>query len=116
MQITTISNDNRITVAVSGRLDSNTSEDFGQQLDATIDAGQHKVIVDFSQLVYISSAGLRAILMAAKRLKVEDGMLVICGMERHITEVFEISGFLKILTVVDSLEGAEALMETSGVA
>ena len=69
-----------------------------------------RFVVDFSQLAYISSAGLRVLLMAAKRVKTENGALILCGMQDHIQEVFEISGFLQILTVAGTRQEAEAMI------
>ena len=111
MNITTNTTDNSSTLTLEGRLDSNTSETLAQQLNATMDTGQHNLIVDFSQLAYISSAGLRVLLMAAKRVKRENGALILCGMQDHIREVFAISGFLQILTVTATQQEAEAMLD-----
>ena len=102
-------NDNTV-LALEGRLDGNASGLLAQQLNETIDSGQPKVIVDFSQLVYISSAGLRVLLMAAKRVTTENGALVLCAMQDHIREVFEISGFLQILSITATQQEAEAMI------
>ncbi|MCG6861879.1 MAG: STAS domain-containing protein [Chromatiaceae bacterium] len=91
-----------------GRLDTNTSEPFEQRMMAVIDAGNNRLVVDLTELDYISSAGLRVLLMSAKRLKNEQGRLALCGLKSHIREVFEISGFLKILTVVENTDAAVA--------
>lgn len=103
------SENNGITILTcEGRLDSNTSEAFEQQVMDKIDAGSKKLVIDFSALDYISSAGLRVLLMAAKRLRTEDGKFALCGLKEHIREVFEISGFLPILTVVTASDDAIA--------
>ena len=57
---------------------------------------------------YISSAGLRLVLVVAKRLKQDNGQLLLCGMQSHIREVFDISGFLAILNVADTRSEALA--------
>lgn len=108
MNIQETENNGIVTLAVEGRLDSNTSEAFEQQLMGKIDTGSRKIIIEFSALDYISSAGLRVLLMAAKRLKAEAGSFALCGLQEHIREVFEISGFLPILTVVENQAEAEA--------
>jgi anti-anti-sigma factor len=97
---------------LEGRLDSNTSEALAQQLNNTMDSGQYQLIVDFSQLAYISSAGLRVLLMAVKRVTTESGALILFGMQDHIREVFEISGFLQILTVVGTQLEAEEMIRS----
>lgn len=110
MNITVSEGKGCAVLALEGRLDSNTSESLAQQLNTTIDGGQTNLIVDFSQLAYISSAGLRVLLMAAKRVKTASGALILCSMQDHIREVFEISGFLQILTVADTQQEAEAMI------
>ena len=99
-----------LILSVEDRLDSNTSEAFEQLIMGHIDSGTKQLVIDFNKLDYISSAGLRVLLMAAKRLKSEDGELSLCGMKSHIRGVFEISGFLSILTVVDDVDAAVTAM------
>ncbi len=100
-------NNGILVVKPSGRIDSNTSTDFEASLLGWIDEGMHHLVIDFSDVVYVSSAGLRVILMAAKRIKQTQGGLVLCALSESIREVFEITGFLAILTVTDTY--AEAL-------
>ena len=61
---------------------------------------------DFEHLVYISSAGLRTLLVAARRLQTEGGAALFCGLAEHIAHIFEISGFNSILTVYESRDEA----------
>ncbi len=95
-------------ISLAGKLDSMTAQTFEQDLLGQIAQGRVRLVIDFSQLNYISSAGLRVILMAAKRIKVASGKLVLSGMQTHIREVFEISGFLTILNVLDGTNAAIA--------
>jgi len=108
MNVRETENNNTAILALEGRLDSTTSEAFEQQLMGKIDAGSNKMVIDLSSLDYISSAGLRVLLMAAKRLKTEGGAFALCRLKEPIRQVFEISGFLSILTVVDSIDDAIA--------
>jgi anti-anti-sigma factor len=71
-----------------GRLDGNTSVDFEQLVMARIAAGSKRLVIDFSDLDYVSSAGLRVLLMTAKRLKADSGKLALCGLKEPIREVF----------------------------
>jgi len=82
-----------------GRVDSVTCKPFEQQLMGCIDGGERRVIVDFVELDYISSAGLRVLLMGAKRQRAAGGRLVLCAMKDHIREVFDVSGFSSILEI-----------------
>lgn len=96
-----------LVLSLSGRLDSNTSDNFSKLLTKKLNAGNEKLIIDMKQLVYISSAGLRVLLMAAKQLMPKQGKFILCGMTAPIKEVFEISGFLKILTTANDVKSAQ---------
>jgi anti-anti-sigma factor len=87
-------------VTPEGRLDSHTSAGFEKQVREVLASGTKALLMDFSQLDYMSSAGLRVVLLAAKRLQAGGGKLVICGLKDSIAEVFRISGFLAALNVV----------------
>lgn len=98
MDINESQQDNATVISLSGRLDSSTSAQFEQYILGKIDSGV-RLIVDFSLLDYISSAGLRVLLLAAKKVKQAGGRLILCSLKPHIREVFEISGFLAILDI-----------------
>jgi len=89
-----------------GRLDSNTSPAFEKKIFEVIDDGTTSVVVDFASLDYISSAGLRVLLKAAKELKRSDGKIVLCSMKDYIKEVFEIAGFVSLFPITSSLVDA----------
>ena len=89
-----------------GRLDSNTSPEFEKKIFGVIEDGTRSVIVDFESLDYISSAGLRVLLKAAKELKRSDGKIVLCSMKEYIKEVFEIAGFVSLFPIVPSVGDA----------
>ena len=106
MQISTRTSNDTHIVSIAGSLDSTTSPAAQKALDAVL-AGARKVALDFSQLDYISSAGLRVLLGAAKQLRASGGKLGMFGLNQSVREVFEISGFSAILSVYPS--EAEAL-------
>jgi anti-anti-sigma factor len=106
MQISTRTSNDIHIVAIAGSLDSTTSPEAQKSLDAVV-AGAKKVVLDFSQLDYISSAGLRVLLGAAKHLRASGGKLGMFGLNQSVKEVFEISGFATILSVYQT--EAEAL-------
>jgi len=91
---------------INGRLDSNTSQGFEDKLIQAIDGGSKSMIIDFKNLDYISSAGLRVILKATKALKREDGKIMLCDMQDYVKEVFEISGFDSLMPIVGSMGDA----------
>ncbi|MDR0216042.1 MAG: STAS domain-containing protein [Comamonas sp.] len=86
-------------VPLQGQINSANAAAIEAQVLALVDGGTRNLILDFAGLDYISSAGLRMVLVVAKRLKQESGLLVLCGMQPHVREVFDISGFLAILNV-----------------
>ena len=94
------------TFKLQGRLDSNTSQSFEKRLLDTISDGIKNVIIDFKDLDYISSAGLRVILKATKTLKREDGKIMLCSMQDYVKEVFEIAGFDSFLPIVATMDDA----------
>ena len=109
MNITTRTQSDVTIVALAGNLDSNTSPQAQQAIDGILAGGARKLVVDFTALDYISSAGLRVLLGAAKRLSGAGSALRLFGLNATVREVFEISGFSTILAVVateaDALKG-----------
>lgn len=97
-----------VALAPTGRLDSNTSKAFEDQLLPVVEGGPARVVVDLSGLQYVSSAGLRVFLLAAKRAKASGGRLALAGMSDQIREVFDISGFSAIFAIYRTREEAVA--------
>ena len=91
---------------LNGRLDSNTSQGFEKKIFQAIDDGSKSMIIDFKDLDYISSAGLRVILKATKALKREEGKMMLCDMQDYVKEVFEIAGFDSFLPIVGTMDDA----------
>ena len=91
---------------LNGRLDSNTSQGFEKKIFQAIDDGSKSMLIDFKDLEYISSAGLRVILKATKALKREEGKMMLCDMQDYVKEVFEIVGFDSFLPIVGSMDDA----------
>jgi len=98
--------DNFLIAGLSGRMDAITATDFTTQLEKWIAEGQKNFTVDCSQLDYISSAGLRAILIIAKQLTTTGGKLQLAALQESVQTVFEISGFNKIIPIFASLDDA----------
>lgn len=96
--------DRVLVLHVSGRLDSTSSPDLERSLTDSLDSGAINLIFDLSDLDYISSAGLRVVLLAAKRLRTVQGRMVLVGMRDVVQEVFEMSGFLALFAVAETVE------------
>ncbi|MEO1193697.1 MAG: STAS domain-containing protein [Pseudomonadota bacterium] len=95
---------------LGGRLDSTTAKDLEASLKASLDGGATSILMDMEQLDYISSAGLRVVLLAAKRLRGDAGRFALAALKGDIRQVFEISGLLRILQVHDDRAKALAAL------
>ncbi len=91
---------------ISGRLDSKTSRNFEEVIVKASKRGINKMIFDFKELEYISSAGLNVILKTTRRLKQENGNLVVCSLQDYIKEIFEIAGFDTLFPIMPDLNKA----------
>jgi anti-sigma B factor antagonist len=89
-----------------GNLDTATAPEAESQINGLLEAGAQKLLVNFENLDYISSAGLRVLLATAKKLKPGGGDLKICCLNQTVQEVFDISGFSTILSVTATEEEA----------
>ncbi len=108
MNVTTKYAGSTAVVAVNGRIDSANAKDFDQKLSEVIDRGGSRLVIDCGDLTYISSAGLRAILLAIKRTNAAGGGMAMCRTPDHIREVLEVSGFTRLIQVYETVEDAEA--------
>ena len=90
-------NSEAVTLIVSGRLDTQTAPELENELDAVL-SGLKDLTFDMTGLEYVSSAGLRVILKAQKAMKAQ-GAMKLTGVNDSIMEVFDITGFLDILTI-----------------
>jgi anti-sigma B factor antagonist len=106
MEITVRDEGDTKVVMLNGKLDTNTTPAVESEINTLLDAGANKLLINFEQLSYISSSGLRLLLATAKRLKGSGGDLRVCSLNEMATEVFEISGFSSILNVFSSEQEA----------
>ena len=97
MTITKQMNGNELTVAVAGRLDTTTAPELESELKGSMD-GADELVLDFSGLDYISSAGLRVLLSAHKAMSKKGGMKV-THVNEMVSEVFDVTGFSDILNI-----------------
>ena len=104
---TTIKNEGDISIiSLTGSLDTNTSKEAEDQINKLIDEGSIKLLIDLTDLDYISSSGLRILLSTSKKLKSLRGEMRICGLNETVNEVFEISGFTMIFKIFKTLNEA----------
>lgn len=97
MDIKKEKNGNELTVSIIGRLDTTTAPQLEAELRGGV-AGVEKLILDMKDLEYLSSAGLRVIL-AAQKVMNKQGEMVVRNVNDTIREIFEVTGFIDILTI-----------------
>ncbi len=107
MELETERQGDTLIAKTGGRVDGANAREFQSALEAAIDDNTSAVILDMERLSYISSAGLRVILLTAKSLQGRNAKFAVCSLSESIQEVFEISGFDKIISIHPSQ--AEAL-------
>lgn len=86
-------------VSINGRVDTITAGDFENKIMEVLSGGASKLLLDCSDLVYISSSGLRVFLVAQKKMMAGGGMLKLCCLRPEIKEIFDISGFSGIFSI-----------------
>lgn len=106
MEITTATQEDVILIRMQGSLDVNTAPELDTQLTTHLDCGCAKLVLDCAGLGYISSAGLRVFLKAAKRLQPPAKTFALCGLTPPVEDVLNVSGLLKVFAVFATSEEA----------
>ncbi|MCK5845211.1 MAG: STAS domain-containing protein [Victivallales bacterium] len=109
MDINVSEKDGVVVVSLAGRLDAVSSSSVTEKLDA-IAANGIRVLFDLKPLEYISSAGLRALLVIAKKIRTCNGKMCLTGLNDNVREEVDVSGFSSILDVCESEEEALGLL------
>lgn len=109
MDMKTSKQGNVTTLSVKGRIDAVTAPDFEKFLGNLMAQGEINILLDFKELEYISSAGLRSVLSAAKQLKAGGGKMIFAELQGSVKDVFKISGFGSIFKIYDTV--GEALTQ-----
>ena len=97
-----------LVVKTDARIDGTNAREFQDDLQAAIEDTDSTVILNFEDLAYISSAGIRVILTVAKTLQRREGVIALCSLSDALREIFEISGFDKIIDIHPTLADARA--------
>ena len=93
-------------LAVKGRLDSTTAPLLGARLESVMAQPGGSVVVDFANVEYVSSAGFRVLLIAAKRADESASRLVLAGLSAKVRHLFDLGGFLDLFSITASREEA----------
>ena len=97
MTINKLAEGTKLTVSLSGRMDTTTAPQLDAELKASL-PGVEELVLDFAALSYLSSAGLR-VLLGAQKTMARQGSMILKNVNETIMEVFEITGFVDILTI-----------------
>ena len=97
MTINTNKDGSKLTFAIEGRLDTNTAPQLEKQMRESVD-GVTELVFDLAGLEYISSAGLR-VLLATQKIMNKQGSMVVHNANESIMEIFDVTGFVDILTI-----------------
>ena len=101
---------NTLILMLEGRVDGANARDFQVASETAINGSETALILDMEQLYYISSAGLRVILLMAKTLRTQNAEFAVCSLSESVREIFAISGFDKIVNIHDSKDEALAAL------
>lgn len=97
-----------ILLEPQGRLDSNSARAFEESVLRVIARPSPRLVIECRNLDYVSSAGLRVFLVAAKKIKGAQGRLALCSLKPHVREVFDVSGFTKLFVIAAGRDDALA--------
>ena len=98
MTINKTQENGKLTIAPAGRLDTSTSPQFQEALIPAFGEAK-EVMIDLAELEYVSSAGLRVLLMGQKEAKAQNAAMTLCNVSEEIMEVFDMTGFSDMLTI-----------------
>ncbi len=91
--------DGKLIFRLNGRLDATTSANLEAKLNEQIEAGHKHILLDFGSIDYLSSAGMRLLLSATKRLNGTEGKLALCSIGDDVMEIIKVAGFERILSI-----------------
>ena len=99
VQIHTSKEGNGTVVQLQGKVDATSAPSVEQALVSVIDQGEKRLVLDCAGLDFISSAGLRSLLLAVKKMKAAGGGISLAALQPNVKEVFDISGFSALFTI-----------------
>lgn len=93
-------------ISLEGKMDAISAPEFEDQMGEWLEQGETSFIINLGEVSYMSSAGLRSILIVAKKLKEQDGKLIFVNLREEVQKIFRISGFSSMIPTYESLEAA----------
>ena len=110
MEITESKTGTTVILSLTGRLDATTSPELDKWITERLLSGTNSLLLDLSQLQYISSAGLRVLAVALKQISANSGRMALCGLREPVKMVFDVSGFTTFFPISASVDEALALL------
>jgi stage II sporulation protein AA (anti-sigma F factor antagonist) len=99
-----------LTLTLRGRLDADGTDKLAGLLAGYIDRGERRLVLDLAQVDYISSVGLRALMLAAKRLAPLGGRIALCAAQAQVRQLLDIAGFTSMFSIAASRDEAAERM------
>ena len=93
-------------ISLEGKMDAISAPEFEHKMGEWLEQGETSFIINLGEVCYMSSAGLRSILIVAKKLKEQDGKLIFVNLREEVQKIFRISGFSSMIPTYESLEAA----------
>ena len=102
MEITTAAQGDVTVVSIAGRIDTVSAPELEGEINRTIDGGTRKILLDFSEVTYISSGGLRVLLATAKKLKNPEDRYGLCCLSADVHKIIRLAGFTSIFSIYET--------------
>jgi anti-sigma B factor antagonist len=102
MEITTTEREDATILRIAGRIDTVAAPALEQTINHTIESGRRKILLDFSDVTYISSGGLRVLLATAKKLKNQEDRYGLCCLSADVLKIVRLAGFTSIFSIYKS--------------
>jgi anti-anti-sigma factor len=96
-----------VSLKINGRLDGMSAPEAEKKIEKILQGDENRLLFDLEALEYLSSAGLRVLLNAAKQLKRKGGKFVLCSLNEYVKEIFDVSGLGAIIPITDSVKAGK---------
>jgi len=110
MEITQKEENGIVSIAIKGRLDADSSLEAEKVVKDALGVEANRLLFNLGELDYLSSAGLRVLLGAAKEMRRREGKIVLCALNEFVKEIFEVSGFQSLIPIADSVESGTEIL------
>jgi anti-sigma B factor antagonist len=99
MEITSANREGKMVLSINGRVDTSTAPQLEQAINKEIDSGNRKILLNFAEVSYISSGGLRVLLATAKKLKNPGDKFCLCSLSPEVFKILKLAGFTSIFSI-----------------